>query len=279
MTSIRGAIVVLLLATALPVHSYAQTVAAAPAPQLTVEQMKHFLKTAKVIRSRQTSKGVTAPKRLTLTDGVITHDAGFQSVDDKQMVASLTGRRGTTTELNFVDSYRYNLAAYAISGLLGLDNMMPVHVERRWSGSTGSMSWWVPTLMDEGERLKKKVQPPNPADWNHQMYRMRVFAALTRDTDRNLGNVLITPEWKVMMIDFTRAFRLQPELMHSKDLAKMDRALWEKLQSLERSTVKTAVGDWLTSSEIDAMMKRRDLLVAHFSKLIAETGEEKVLYN
>lgn len=279
MTRISGALVVLLLASVVSAPTYAQTVATAPAPQLTVEQMKDFLKNARIIRTRTTNKGVTAPKRLTLSDGVITHDAVFQSVDEKQMVASLSGGgRSSSTELNFVDSYRYNLAAYALAGLLGLDYMMPVHVERRWSGTTGSMSWFVETLMDESDRLKKKIQPPNPTEWNYQMYRMRVFTALVRDTDRNLTNVLITPEWKVVMIDFTRGFRLQPELMYNKDLARMDRSLWAKLQALEKPAVKTAVGDWLTNSEIDAMMKRRDLLVAHFSKLIADQGEEKVLY-
>ena len=279
MTRISGALVVLLLTSVVSAPAYAQTVATAPAPQLTVEQMKDFLKNAKIVRARTTNKGVTAPKRLTLSDGVITHDAVFQAVDEKQMVASLSGGgRSSTTELNFVDSYRYNLAAYALAGLLGLDYMMPVHVERRWSGSTGSMSWFVETLMDESDRLKKKIQPPNPTEWNYQMYRMRVFTALVRDTDRNLTNVLITPEWKVVMIDFTRGFRLQAELMYNKDLARMDRSLWAKLQALEKPAVKTAVGDWLTNSEIDAMMKRRDLLVAHFNKLIAESGEEKVLY-
>ena len=279
MIRIRGAIVVLLLATALPVHAYAQNVAAAPAPQLTAEQMKHFLKTAKIVRSRTTSKGVTAPKRLTLTDGVVTHDAVFQSVDEKKVVASLSGGgRSGSTELNFVDSYRYNLAAYALAELLGLDHMMPVYVERRWSGATGSVGWWVPTMMDESDRLKKKIQPPNATEWNNQMYRMRVFTALVRDTDRNLTNVLITPEWKVFMIDFSRGFRLQPELMHDKDLAKMDRALWAKLETLDRNTVKQAAGHWLTGSELDAVMKRRDLLVAHFKKLISELGEDKVLY-
>jgi len=280
MTRISGALVVLLLASVVPAPTYAQAVAAAPAPQLSVEQMKDFLKNAKIIRTRTTNKGVTAPKRMTLSDGVITHDAVFQAVDEKKMVANLSGGgRQASTELNFVDSYRYNLAAFALAELLGLDYMMPVHVERRWGGNTGSMSWFVDTLMDESDRLKKKVQPPNPAAWNNQMYRMRVFTALVRDTDRNLTNVLITPEWKLYMIDFTRGFRLQPELMHLTDLAKMDRTLWTKLQALERSAVKAAVGDWLTNAELDAMMKRRDLLVAHFSKLITESGEEKVLYN
>ena len=279
MTRLGGVLVVLLLASAVPAPSYAQAVAAAPAPQLTVEQMKDFLKTAKIVRSRSTSKGVTAPKRLTLTNGTITNDAVFQSVDESKMVAQLSGGgRGSTTEMNFVDSYRYNLAAFALAELLGLEYMMPVYVERRWAGATGSVGWWVTTLMDEGERLKKKVQPPNPTDWNYQMYRMRVFTALVRDTDRNLTNVLITPDWKVMMIDFSRAFRLQPELMHNKDLARMDRKLMAKLETLDRPAVKAAVGDWLTNGELDAVMKRRDLLVAHFKGLIAQLGEDKVLY-
>lgn len=279
MTRLGGVLVVLLLASAVPAPSYAQPVAAAPAPQLTVEQMKDFLKTARIVRSRTTSKGVTAPKRLTLTNGTITNDAVFQSVDESKMMAQLSGAgRAATTEMNFVDSYRYNLAAYALAELLGLEHMMPVYVERRWAGATGSVGWWVTTLMDESDRLKKKVQPPNPADWNHQMYRMRVFTALVRDTDRNLTNLLITPDWKVMMIDFSRAFRLQPELMHGKDLARMDRRLMTKLETLERGAVKTAVGDWLTNGELDALMKRRELMVAHFKGLIAQLGEDKVLY-
>ncbi len=270
--------VFLLLALLVPQIAAAQATAAAP-PVLTRAEMSEFLLKAKVIKSRDTSKGVTSPKRLTLSNGAFTHDAAFQSVDEHNTVANLSAPgRGTKVELNFIDHYRYNLAAFELSGLLGLDYMMPVHVKRRWSSKDGSLSWWVDTLMDEGERLKKKVQPPNPTDWNNQMYRMRVFAALVRDTDRNLGNVLITPEWKVVMIDFTRAFRLQTELAHPKDLPKMDRALLPKIEALTKDAIKKAVGDYLTNSEIDAVMKRRDILVAHFRKLIAEQGEDKVLY-
>jgi hypothetical protein len=267
----------LLLALLVPPIAAAQTTAAAP-PVLTREEMREFLLKAKVIKSRDTSKGITSPKRLTLSNGALTHDAAFQSVDEHSTVANLRGSAGPSIELNFIDHYRYNLAAYAISGLLGLDYMMPVHVKRRWSAKDGSLSWWVDTLMDEGERLKKKVQPPNPADWNEQMYRMRVFAALVRDTDRNLGNVLITPEWKVIMIDFTRAFRPQTELVYSKDLPKIDRTVLPKLEALTKDSIKAAVGDELTNPEIDAVMKRRDVIVAHFRKLIAEQGEDKVLY-
>jgi hypothetical protein len=280
MTRIAGALSVLLfgLLIGTPIAA-AQATAAAPATELSVDQIKAFLKTAKVTHVRSTSKGVTAPKRLTLSDGTITHDAVFQAIDDHQNIANLSRGVGAgTTELRFVDSYKYNIAAYDLATLLGLETMMPVYVERRWDGKVGSLSWFVPTLMDESERLKKKIEPPSPTEWNYQMYRMRAFSSLVRDTDRNLTNVLVTPDWKVVMIDFSRGFRLQPELQHLKDLNKIDRKLLGRLEGLSMDAVKTATNGILTNSEIDAVMQRRDLLVNHFKQLIAAVGEDKVLY-
>src|SRR6202162_6195846 len=50
-------------------------VTASDEPTLTKEQIKQFLLTAKVVKSRHTSKGITDPWRLTLTDGTVTQDA------------------------------------------------------------------------------------------------------------------------------------------------------------------------------------------------------------
>ena len=80
------------------------------------------------------------------------------------------------------------------------------------------------------------------------------------------------------MIDFTRAFRLHNELTYSKDLHKIDRTLLPKLEALTKESIKKAVGHELTNPEIDAVLKRRDLIVAHFRQLIAEQGEDRVLY-
>ncbi len=269
-------LVVALLLVPHPQTTYAQAQAqpqAAVQPDLTRDQMRQFLLKAKVIKSREIGKGVTHPYRLTLTDGTLTHDAAFQSIDEQKTIANLQGTGGgPRVEMNFVDSYRYNLAAEALATMLGLEYMMPVHVERDWNRKKGSLSWWVNTMMEEGERLKKGIQPPDANAWNHQMYRMRVFSSLARDTDRNLGNVLITHDWQVMMIDFTRAFRLQAQISNEKDLAKCDRQVLTKLEGLTKDGIKQAVGDNLTPSEIDAVLKRRDLLVAHFKKMVGEKG-------
>jgi hypothetical protein len=254
------------------------TAAATAKPAWTRAAMRDFLLTAKVIRSSGSDKGVTKPQRLTLSDGKRTHDASFQSVDERRP-STLSERTGLNVmEMNFVDSYHYNLAAYALAEALGIGAMMPVHVEREWDGRTGSLSWWEDVQMDEEDRRKKNVQPSNAIDWNHQMYRMRVFAALIRDTDRNLGNILYGPDWRVIMIDFTRAFRSSSELVNEKDLTIVDRNLLKNITALTRDRVKAVVGEHLTDGEIAAVMLRRDKLVAHYQQVIAERGERRVLY-
>ncbi|HEV3139542.1 MAG TPA: hypothetical protein VGY57_03450 [Vicinamibacterales bacterium] len=275
---IARAAVILLAFTLAPEYAVIRAAPAAQAPaepSLTKEQMQKFLSTAKVTGGRQTSKGITSPFKLKLTDGTLTHDAAFQSIEERRMRKDFGDG---TSELNFVDSYLYDLAAYNIAELVGLDTMMPVTVPRSWNGMRGALSWWVPTLMDEKERLAKKIQPPPSAGWNDQMHRMRVFTALVYDTDRNLTNVLIDPDWKLWMIDFTRAFRLHPTLVNEKDLIKCDRNLLEKLKALNKDDVARVTKDLLTKSEAAPIMIRRDKIVEHFNKLVAEKGEAEVLY-
>jgi len=244
-------------------------------PSLAEEQMKQFLLKARVIKSKQTSKGVTAPFRLTLTDGTITHDGEYQTIEESKNFMRL---EDGSTEINFRDSYHYNIAAYELAKLLGLGDMMPVTVERKWNGKVGSLEWWLPTQMDEAERLKRKVTPPDVEAWNHQMYKMRVFAQLVYDTDRNLTNVLIGDDWKLYMIDFSRAFRLQNDVKDVKDLVQCDRQLLEKLRQLNEAEVEEKTKGQLRKAEVKAVMARRDKIVAVFQQLIAQKGESAVIY-
>lgn len=250
-------------------------VVAADEPALTKEQIKQFLLTAKVIDSRPASKGVTHTWRLTLSDGTLTHDAHFQPIDEHKSEKQL----GMGTEINFVDSYKYNIAAYALAELLAMDDMLPVYVERKWKGSAGSMSWWLPSKMDELERHKQKLTPPDAEAWNNQMYKIRVFDELVSDSDPNLTNVQISENWKIWRVDFSRAFRLNKEPKDvTKELVRCDRQLLEKLKALDANTLAEKTKAYLTKDEVKAVMARRDKIVAQFHKMIAEKGENEVLY-
>ena len=244
-------------------------------PPLPAAQVRDFLLSAKIIKHQDLGKGTTHPVRLTLSNGTLTHDAVFSSVQETIPIMRFADGR---TELDFVDSYEYNIAAYQLAQLLGLDGMMPVTVAREWDRRKGSLTWWVDSAMDEEARLKRKIQPPDREAWNRQMYRMRVFAQLTADTDRNLGNVLIDHDWKLWMIDFTRAFRHTRTLLAPGDLQRCDRQLLAKLRELTADAVATKTAPYLGRAEVDALMTRRDVIVANFEKLITERGEERVLY-
>jgi hypothetical protein len=244
-------------------------------PDLTQEQQREFLLHAKVVNSKQIGKGITNPWRLTLSDGTLTHDAAFQSIDERKPVVQLPDGR---TDINFRDSYHFNIAACELAKLLGLDDMVPLTVERNWRGNSGSLSWWVPWKWDEGMRVQQNVQPPDGDAWNKQMYKVRVFDELIYDRDPNLGNVLITEDWKIWRIDFTRAFRLNHDLQDPKDLVQCDRRLLEKLRQLSYDEVLDRTKPHLSKSEVKAVMARRDKIVAYFEKLIAQKGEGAVLY-
>jgi hypothetical protein len=250
-------------------------VMAADESALNKEQIKNFLLTANVVGSKQSAKGITHPWRLTLSDGTLTHDASFQKIDEHKATVTMASGR---TEMNFVDSYKYNVAAYALAELVGMDDMLPVYVARSWRGDPGSLSWWLPVKMDEEERVKQKIQPPDPEAWDKQMYKIRVFDQLVYDDDPNLTNVLISADWKIWRIDFTRAFRLSKDLRNSKDLVRCDRQLLEKLKILDANEVAERTKHYLTKDEVKAVMARRDKIVAQFQKLISEKGENEVLY-
>ena len=242
---------------------------------LTKEQVKQFLQTAEVIKSKPSSKGITHPWRLTLSNGTITHDASFQSIDEHKSEMKLASGK---VEIDFVDSYKYNIAAFQLAELVGLDDMLPVYVERKWQGKTGSLSWWLPAKMDDVERVEKKIEPPDPDKWNKQMYRIRVFDELVYDTDPNLTNVLIGEDWTVWRVDFSRAFRKNKDLRAPKNLVKCDRQLLEKLKALKADELAGETKGYLTKDEVNAVMARRDKIVATFQSLIAEKGEKEILY-
>jgi hypothetical protein len=254
--------------------SYSRPLTADDAPSLTKEQIKQFLLTAKIIGSRPAKKGVTNTTRLTLNDGTTSHDASFQPINEHAAIKKFASG---ASEINFVDSYKYNIAAYNLAELIGFDDMMPVYVERQWQGKTGSLSLWL-SGMDEAERVTKKIEPPDPDAWNNQMYKIRVFDELVYDNDPNLTNVLIGPDWKIWRIDYSRAFRTLHTLKNSKDLVRCDRQLFDRLKALKESDVAEKTKPYLTKDEVKAVMARRDIIVDFFQKQIAQKGEKEVLY-
>lgn len=245
-----------------------------PLPFSSDEEVIAFLRTAKLVSMKGIGEGITHPRRcLFERDGIRMH-AIFRDVDeDKTIVRMQSG-----TELMFRDSALFEPAAYQLARMLGIENVPPA-VERAVEGKSGSLQVWIENAMTETtRRLKKKIAPPEPVMWTRQMNVVKVFDALIYNTDRNLGNLVIGPDWKLWMIDHTRAFRRHSDLQKPQGIQRCERRLFERMKQLDKGMLQARLKRYLREPEIDAILKRRDKLVAHIEQLIRERGEDTILY-
>jgi hypothetical protein len=245
-----------------------------PAPKLSDDAMEIFLKTAPIISKKVLDTGTTGSMKASLSDGKVTHDVHIQCLDIYKPVWK--GTEGTL-EKNFRDSWKYNIAAYRLAKMLGIE-MVPMSVERLVDGKPCSVTWWVDNVwLVEVERRDKGIKPPATDDWVNQMNTIRVFDQLIGNTDRNQGNLLITPEWKVWMIDHTRAFRTQKTLLRPDTLKRIDAGLLDRLRRLDAVQLKRELGPWLRAEELAGLLGRRDAIVRFFESEVRSKGEDAVL--
>jgi hypothetical protein len=245
------------------------------AADLTPEQMEQFLLTAKVISRKRADKGVTDTIRATLSDGRIVHEAQIQTVDIQQSVFN----GGRASEVNFKDTYRYNIGAYRLARLLGMNNI-PMSVKRRIDGKDAAVTWWIDDVMfDDGGRLKHQpMRGPDPERTSKQYYVRLAFDELIQNKDRNTGNLIWTKDWTLWLIDHTRAFRLGKELVKPEQLLRADRRFLDAIRGLTLEAMTAAMGDVMTKDEMSAVLVRRNLLLTHFEDRIKRVGEAAVLF-
>ena len=239
--------------------------------------MEDFLLRAPIVATKRTLKGVTGARQVTLSDGRLTHDAQVQDVDIAKVFFDVGPKN---SEINFKDTYRYNIAAYRLSLLLGLDNV-PMSVLRTVDRKPAAVTWWLDDVaMEEGDRQKMKPVPvgPNPARTAGYIHILRVFDALIQNRDRNAGNFLWTTDWKMWLIDHTRAFRTGDDLLKPELLQRCERTLCERMRTLTAAGLAEAMGTTLTKQEIDALLARRDDIIKLFDDKIAKSSEAAVLY-
>ncbi len=117
----RGALAAILLAVPFSLLHAADA--------LTWQQKEAFLTKAKIIKTKEAKKGVTGTFQVTLSDGTLTHDASVQTIDDcKQLFLN---------EIGFKDTYKFNIAAWKLARLLGIEDMVPPSVKRNYQGKNG----------------------------------------------------------------------------------------------------------------------------------------------
>ena len=241
-------------------------------------EWESFLGEAEIVDEEQLSfsQGVTKPWRLTLRQGDMERRAIWKDV---------TGVRG-----GFLEGWRFEIAAYALDKLLGI-GMVPPTVLRVHQGRPGSIQLWI-----EDTALLRDLlgQPENQKRFQSKAFRNASYIAqffdnLIGNEDRHSGNVLVSQDFRAILIDHSRTFRVGPQFIESipfseKNVApddlmrKLPRRLLERTAALSEKELREAVADLLSETELQAILARREILLREVRRIVDRFGERDVLY-
>jgi hypothetical protein len=250
-----------------------------PLPFQSDQEIESFLKSAEVESIKKIPVGVTRPKKVLLIRETLRLNAAFKFIDEeKQMVRDPTTTGRGKLYLKWRDSYIYDIAAYQVDRLMGLNRVPPI-VRRKIKGLNGSLQIWVEGTITEFNRGKEAIDPPEIARFNQQRSTMTIFDNLVANRDSNLGNTLIDGNWRLWFIDCSRCFGTSTDLLYPDAVTHCDRQMWDALRKLDRNAADEALSPYLSRLEIDVLFKRRDKLVDLLQARIDEWGEELVLFD
>ena len=103
-----------------------------------------------------------------------------------------------------------------------------------------------------------------------------MFDNLIGNTARNEMNILVDRSWDLVLIDHTRSFSSDDELLAPP--VQFDRRLVEKLRHLNPAGLALRFQGILDMEAIEHLLERRDALLSYMDQLIEERGEARVLF-
>ncbi len=245
-----------------------------PLPFKTDEEVQAFLREARILSQKELDGGINRPLKLRLELDGSEANAIFRLVDVKLKRARIDGKLVS----DFHDSHIYECAAYAVSLMLGIDNVPPC-VKRRIQGINGTVQLWVESAMTEKKRREEDLDPPEILFWMRQKQTMRLFDALIYNFDRNQGNMLIDSSWKLWFIDHTRSFKVSSFVENPQKLIWCERGVWENLKALNKKTLSKNLKVYLSPIQVNMLLKRRDKITTTLEARLENMGEGAVLYD
>jgi hypothetical protein len=175
--------------------------------------------------------------------------------------------------------------------------MVPPYVERGFQRKKGALSLWADSKYSVLEIMEQGIKIPETAmkQVDDMKYVTRLWYCLIANDDPTQQNLKYTEDWRTILIDHSRAFRSDKE--YSERLVfgingikktqadgkpflirRVPRILLDKIKALDFTSIKQAVGPYLTTKEIESIIARTKLIQAEIAEMIKLAGENKVLY-
>ncbi len=232
----------------------------------TREDIEYFLVKAEIADiKKEAVPGRTAAWKIELDDGKSLRRAIFKPIDDPR--PSL-----------LPESYRYEIAAYALDKLLDFKRIPPT-IEREIEDSRGSLQIRVENCMGMDEQQMKGITPSDSQAFSNALEEINVFENLVYSERKELDDILIQKDsWAIYRVDFSQAFEDTPELIPEQEITRCSAKLFKNLQELSDSLIKARLKPYLIEDEISALIQRKALIIKKLQELIAKKGSEAVLF-
>ncbi|HOW86304.1 MAG TPA: metallophosphoesterase [Candidatus Aminicenantes bacterium] len=236
-----------------------------PPRPLSPREMETFLRTAAVTGRGPGVGGRTDAWRLTLESEGFSRPALFKYIDRRRPDS-------------LADSWRYDLAAYALSTYLDIEAVPPI-VERTVEGVAGAVQAFVSGARSLAERREAGIEPRDRQAFERALADLTVFQALVNDDCRRDKDTLVREgDERIYRVDFSEAFAPDKGEGSGCQVRSCSRALYSRLQAWDGKAVAAYLSPYLGREEIEALNARRTLLIRKIRSLIRTLGEARVLF-
>jgi hypothetical protein len=157
----------------------------------------------------------------------------------------------------------FELAAAALDDLLNTALIAPT-ASRTIDGTPGALQLRYPDAVTEADRAERGRGFSGWCPMEPQLHLMYAFDLLTANGSRSAGNVVLSNDLTdLTIVDEANAFgteRVLPAAVDPRRLA-MPQPLVTALRALDEQRLDAALGQWLDSAQLRALLARRDQLL------------------
>lgn len=230
------------------------------------EDVEYYLLKAAIINTKKEAvPGRTAAWKIDLDDGEIKRRALFKPINDPRPA-------------RLPESYKYELAAYALDKLLDFQKI-PSVIKREIEDTWGSLQIRVENCFGLDVQRIKNISPPDPQVFENTLEEINVFENLVYCIRDELDDILIHEDsWNIYRVDFSEAFEPTPDLIPEQKITRCSKKLFQNLQELSDDVIKARLKTYLNDEEISALLSRKAFIVKTLKKLIEAKGEAAVLF-
>ena len=136
------------------------------------------------------------------------------------------------------------------------------------------MREWIEDVMPRYGHGNPPPDMSREEDWIQMVW---LFDYLVYNVDRRPHNLMLGSGWNPVLIDHSMTFMTFEKPF--RPIYRFPREVVDRLRALDRKAVKKALGRTLRRDQLQAFMRRREIVLGMVDRQVAERGEAAVFFS